>query len=273
MVPQVKPTDPEDVSWALSTAQTSFGRGDVHEALKWLRRAAEAASEAEQDDRALELAKAVAELADKAGASRPPPAPPVSRPPASAAPPRPPTSAPRPASVAPRPPAVPQIKPASVRPPSTGPTPPRAPAAAAKPKRKSIPDDHTDKVALPPAHEEPPVTPRAAPVEEKKARRKSRDDLTRPSNMDELEAMQTQTMQAHELPEFEERGSTKVGTPALRVALAAERGAVPIMAAARVHLVKGDDGVVRVSIAATEKSVPVMIVPIEPGTDLSKLLG
>lgn len=85
--------------------------------------------------------------------------------------------------------------------------------------------------------------------------------------------MATQTMQGHELPEFEEGGSTKVGTPALRATLAAERGALPIMAAARVHLVKGPDGVVRISIVATENSVPVMVVPIEPGTDLSKLLG
>jgi hypothetical protein len=45
------------------------------------------------------------------------------------------------------------------------------------------------------------------------------------------------------------------------------------MAAARVHLVKGPDGIVRISIAATENSVPVIVVPIEPGTDLSKLLG
>ena len=85
--------------------------------------------------------------------------------------------------------------------------------------------------------------------------------------------MQTQTMEAHELPHFEEQGSTRVGTPALRTALAAERGALAIMAAARVHLIKGPDGVVRISIAPTETSVPVMLVPIEPGTDLSKLLG
>jgi hypothetical protein len=193
-----------------------------------------------------------------------------------------------------RPPAVPPSRP-SASPPRplavpTAPTPPRV--APSKPpekraRRKSIPDDSTEKVAMPPPHEEPPLTPKAGPVaplpapapapapapEEKKSRRKSRDDLTRPSDLDELEAMQTQTMQGHELPQFEERGSTKVGTPALRATLEAERGNIPIMAAARVHLVKGADGVVRVSIAATENSVPVMLVPIEPGTDLSKLLG
>jgi hypothetical protein len=51
------------VSWALSTAEAMRGRGDLSEALKWLRRAAESASEAEADDRALELAKAAADLA------------------------------------------------------------------------------------------------------------------------------------------------------------------------------------------------------------------
>jgi hypothetical protein len=262
MIPPAKPDDSEDVSWALSTAQTSFGRGDLHEALKWLRRAAESASEADQDDRALEIAKAVAELSAKAGASRPPP-PPASRPPASARPPpvpppipSSPASAPRPASVAPRPLAVPSTK-QGPRPPSVAPkapapvrvTPPQAAPAEKKARRKSIPDEATDRVDLPPKHEEPsPPTPRAAAVsvEQKKARRRSRDDLTRASNADELEAMPTQTMEAHELPEFEENGSTKVGTPA---------------------------GVVRISIAATENSVPVMVVPIEPGTDLSKLLG
>ncbi len=69
-IPKVRDDDPEDVSWALSTAATSFARGDRAEALKWLRRAAEAASEAEHDSRALELAKAAADLS----ATPPPPA-------------------------------------------------------------------------------------------------------------------------------------------------------------------------------------------------------
>jgi hypothetical protein len=62
-IPKARDNDPEDVSWALSTAATQFARGDRDEALKWLRRAAEAASEAEHDKRALELAKAAADLA------------------------------------------------------------------------------------------------------------------------------------------------------------------------------------------------------------------
>jgi hypothetical protein len=61
-VPEAKPEDPEDVSWALSTAEAMWARGDHSEGIKWVRRAAEAASEAENDARALELAKAAADL-------------------------------------------------------------------------------------------------------------------------------------------------------------------------------------------------------------------
>src|SRR6476661_8962896 len=62
-VPEAQPEDPEDVSWALSTAEAMWARGDHSEGIKWVRRAAEAASEAEKDERALELAKAAADLA------------------------------------------------------------------------------------------------------------------------------------------------------------------------------------------------------------------
>jgi hypothetical protein len=62
-IPEAKPEDPEDVSWALSTAEAMWARGDHSEGIKWVRKAAEAASEAEDDERALELAKAAADLA------------------------------------------------------------------------------------------------------------------------------------------------------------------------------------------------------------------
>jgi hypothetical protein len=61
-VPDAKPDDPEDVSWALATAEAMWARGDHSEGIKWVRRAAEAASEAEDDMRAVELAKAAADL-------------------------------------------------------------------------------------------------------------------------------------------------------------------------------------------------------------------
>jgi hypothetical protein len=77
-IPPGKNEDLEDVSWALSTAEAMWARGDQPEALKWLRRAAEAAAEAEADDRALELAKAAAEMASLLAerAAAPPVAPP-----------------------------------------------------------------------------------------------------------------------------------------------------------------------------------------------------
>jgi len=62
-VPDTKPEDPEDVSWALSTAEAMWARGDHLEGIKWVRKAAEAASDVEDDMRALELAKAASELA------------------------------------------------------------------------------------------------------------------------------------------------------------------------------------------------------------------
>lgn len=62
-VPEAQPEDPEDVSWALSTAEAMWARGDHLEGIKWVRKAAEAASDAENDERALQLAKAASELA------------------------------------------------------------------------------------------------------------------------------------------------------------------------------------------------------------------
>src|SRR4051812_33163061 len=71
--PAAKPDDVEDVSWALSTAEANWNRGDHADAIKWIRRAAEAAAEAEADDRALELAKAAADLASLIVAPAPKP--------------------------------------------------------------------------------------------------------------------------------------------------------------------------------------------------------
>ena len=61
-VPEARPDDAEDVSWALSTAEAMWARGDHLEGIKWVRKAAEAASDVENDERALELAKAASEL-------------------------------------------------------------------------------------------------------------------------------------------------------------------------------------------------------------------
>jgi hypothetical protein len=146
-IPTAKKDDDEDVSWALSTAEAMWTRGEHHDAVKWLRRAAEAAAEAQADDRALELAKAAADLTSQVGMraapevhvqvpppapSRPPPLPPKatgSGPPKSAsAPPPKPTSTP-PKSMAPGPKSVPPPK--SIPAPKS--IPPRPGSATARP--------------------------------------------------------------------------------------------------------------------------------------------
>ncbi|MGZ3421681.1 MAG: hypothetical protein ACXVEE_27645, partial [Polyangiales bacterium] len=61
-IPEPKDDDPEDVSDKLSIASAMWARGDRADAVNWLRRAAEAASDADLDLRALELAKMASEL-------------------------------------------------------------------------------------------------------------------------------------------------------------------------------------------------------------------
>ncbi len=128
----IKPDDPKDVSWGLTTADACWRRGERRDALRWLRRAVEAASEAEADERALELAKIAADLATQIGATVAPPAP-----------------APAPAAGAPVVPAAPALpaipRAAAVPKPLVGragaPMAPRAPVAKDPPKkadRKSI---------------------------------------------------------------------------------------------------------------------------------------
>jgi hypothetical protein len=63
-IPPALATDTEDVTWALQTAEALWKRNERVDALVWLRRAAQAAGEAEHDDRALELAHDAAELTE-----------------------------------------------------------------------------------------------------------------------------------------------------------------------------------------------------------------
>jgi hypothetical protein len=63
-IPPSKDTDAEDVVWGLQTADTLWKRGERIDALVWLRRAAQAAGDANDDDRALELARHAAELTE-----------------------------------------------------------------------------------------------------------------------------------------------------------------------------------------------------------------
>jgi hypothetical protein len=60
--PTPVPEDTDDVELALETAAALWSKGDRAEALRWLRRGAEAAEQAGNDQRALELARRAAEL-------------------------------------------------------------------------------------------------------------------------------------------------------------------------------------------------------------------
>ncbi|HVH48182.1 MAG TPA: hypothetical protein VM925_37875, partial [Labilithrix sp.] len=90
-IPPAKDTDAEDVVWGLQTADTLWKRGERIDALVWLRRAAQAAGDANDDDRALELARHAAELTEWMASSEDD-HPVTSVPPARRAPPLPPSS-------------------------------------------------------------------------------------------------------------------------------------------------------------------------------------
>jgi len=62
-IPSPQPGDSDDVELALETAQRMYKNGDLAEALKWLRRAANSAEEAGDDMRQLQLARIAADLA------------------------------------------------------------------------------------------------------------------------------------------------------------------------------------------------------------------
>src|SRR5262245_1703576 len=64
-LPQAEIADPDGVQVALRAAQTLWSRGETSESLKWLRKAAESASDEGADVRSLQLAKAAAELRAK----------------------------------------------------------------------------------------------------------------------------------------------------------------------------------------------------------------
>jgi hypothetical protein len=73
VIPSIEPSDPEPVRSSLALARTDYARGDIREALRHLRRAAEGADEAGSELRAVALARAAADLATAVGASQAPP--------------------------------------------------------------------------------------------------------------------------------------------------------------------------------------------------------
>jgi hypothetical protein len=64
-LPQAESADPDGVQVALRAAHTLWSNGETAESLRWLRRAAETASDEGADLRSLQLAKAAAELRGK----------------------------------------------------------------------------------------------------------------------------------------------------------------------------------------------------------------
>lgn len=141
-LPTPEPDEPSDVTVAIEAARALWENGDREEALRWFSRAAEAAEQAGNDRRALDLARAVADLKDGLAAPAPTPASPAAPAPTPEAPaaPRPPTApaaaapTPPPASAAPkfvtRPPPPPSArKSAAPTPPSMRPRPPEATTA------------------------------------------------------------------------------------------------------------------------------------------------
>lgn len=69
VIPSSERNDPEPVRSSLAQAHADFERGEVREALKHLRRAAESADDAGSDMRAVALARAAADLATEVGTS------------------------------------------------------------------------------------------------------------------------------------------------------------------------------------------------------------
>lgn len=63
-IPPSAHSDTEDVVWALQTADALWKRNEHGDAIVWLRRAAQAAGDAQDDDRALALARSAAELSE-----------------------------------------------------------------------------------------------------------------------------------------------------------------------------------------------------------------
>jgi hypothetical protein len=89
MIPSSERTDPESVRSSLALARADLERGEIREALRHLRRAAEGADAAGSELRAVALARAAADLATEVGSS-------IAPPPTTVAPPAAPTSIMRP---------------------------------------------------------------------------------------------------------------------------------------------------------------------------------
>lgn len=306
-VPEVRDDDPEEVADKLSIASAMWSRGDRADALTWLRRAAESASDAEQDMRALELAKAASELASLGNGSQGA----VAAAAPASAPEPPPASQPAPTSSAappPRPKTAPPPKPSVAPPkPSVAPAAGRAPAAAAS----SLPKKPAP-AARPPGSKLPPLppmrplgTPAAAPA--KPARLPSmitsamgattasgtvqRDDTPPPpeagapmpwddqSAIDDEPTKQialTEDASAHDLEETREIAAIAMQPAREEPREAAPASApvaheLPLAVGVRVRVLVAADGVHIVPEGETTSGVAAVIMPLDANDDLRAL--
>jgi hypothetical protein len=306
-VPVAKKDDLEDVAWALSTAEATWSRGEHSDALKWIRRAAEAASEAEADDRALELAKAAADVAslltEKTSTTLtgqgPPPLTQVAPRITSASKPPPALNSPPPRAAAalsgPTPPKFAAGMPALPRPGQKAPMPSRVQAPAPMSKRggrRSSPS-FTDEVTQTEAEVRAPSRSRASVTNEAKKRSRnskpSADETHQgpqtarhPSVAEEIDAWPTQTLNGDDFED--EAQHTRIGTPAYRETAKKASARPPSMGtpgplvmsqAVRVIVWREADGV-HVAPAGTQVtaiSVEAVLVAMDPGADLAAWLS
>ena len=292
-VPPTKKDDIEDVAWALQTAEATWSRGEHADALKWIRRAAEAASEAELDDRALELAKAAADVASLLTHDRPTAVAPA--PATSGGPPPLPSKSSKPPAVQPAAPAaarsaapmaarVSASMPPLPRPGQKGPTPPRVQAAAvpmSKRGRRSSPSV-TDEVNV----GEVRMRRSSTTNETKKRGRLSKPSIdespatARHPSTDDIEAWPTASLVGDE---DDDGLHTRVGTPAYRETAQKASARPPpgelaplvMSQAVRVVVWRSADGV-HVAPAGTHVAaigVEAVLVALDPGADLAAWLG
>ncbi|HEX4514663.1 MAG TPA: hypothetical protein VH054_14035 [Polyangiaceae bacterium] len=267
-IPVVRDDDPEDVSWALSTAATQWARGDRIEALKWLRRAAEAASEAENDTRALEIAKAAADLST-------PSMPPPSRPAPAFTPKVPPAAESRtmvaPKPVAPKPP-QPTMK-----------ATPLAKKASSKPPVNKAPDETSKRGAV---KAKPEMRPRA-PLPDEKTDTHIMTEVTRldaraPEHtpVPDVESWPTESMGSEELDSLHASEQvygterTRIGQPAYRPSDPPPGQAVEFRASQAVHVILWRDGDGRLRVAPRGTNVSAVTIEallVAPSSDVDLL--
>jgi hypothetical protein len=263
----VRPGDPKDVSWGLATADTCWKRGDRAEALKWLRRAVEAASEAELDDRYLELAKIAADLTTQIGSIAPGPmAPsPSVAPPGLVTTPRAPLVAQRPAAKAPAP--------VAARVPSTK-------DAPKKSERKSVTNEASRPRTAHEAKGHEKVDPNLGKTQEEAPRKRSNsradrgEAQRRQSRTDEIDAWPTETLAGTAVPaELTAPSEPQEGPPTPRAV-----GAVLASQAVRVLVWREANGSVQVAAIGSTRATPANAIEatlsaLEPGADLVELLS